>query len=119
MARPPISSCRKSNRTWNTAIGRNYCDGETTSRHRQRRANPDGELQWRLQPCARNQIGQSNHCRRIEVGSPPTRTGGRGIYMGGVLSAGLYAMDARGARRGLASLCIGGGEALAMIIERI
>jgi len=39
--------------------------------------------------------------------------------MGGVLSAGLYAMDARGARRGLASLCIGGGEALAMIIERI
>jgi len=27
-------------------------------------------------------------------------------------------MEARGARRGLASLCIGGGEALAMIVER-
>lgn len=30
----------------------------------------------------------------------------------------LYAMDVRGARRGFASLCIGGGEALALVVER-
>ena len=36
-----------------------------------------------------------------------------GVYMGCVLSAGLGP-----ARRGLASLCIGCGEALAMIVER-
>ncbi|MBM4292989.1 MAG: hypothetical protein FJ138_17530, partial [Deltaproteobacteria bacterium] len=29
----------------------------------------------------------------------------------------LYAMKARGARRGLASLCIGGGEAVAVLVE--
>jgi len=27
-------------------------------------------------------------------------------------------MEARGAKRGLASLCIGGGEALAVVVER-
>jgi acetyl-CoA C-acetyltransferase len=31
----------------------------------------------------------------------------------------LHAMAAREAKRGLASLCIGGGEALAMIVERL
>lgn len=30
----------------------------------------------------------------------------------------LHAMKARGARRGLASLCIGGGEAVALVVER-
>lgn len=30
----------------------------------------------------------------------------------------LHAMKARGARRGVASLCIGGGEAVAMVVER-
>jgi acetyl-CoA C-acetyltransferase len=30
----------------------------------------------------------------------------------------LYAMKDRGAKRGLASLCIGGGEALAVVVER-
>jgi acetyl-CoA C-acetyltransferase len=30
----------------------------------------------------------------------------------------LYAMVDRGARRGLASLCLGGGEAVALIVER-
>ena len=30
----------------------------------------------------------------------------------------LYAMAARNARRGLASLCIGGGEGIALIVER-
>src|SRR5436309_3439107 len=31
----------------------------------------------------------------------------------------LYALEARGGRRGIASLCIGGGEALAIVVERI
>ncbi len=30
----------------------------------------------------------------------------------------LHAMEARDARRGLAAICLGGGEATAMIIER-
>ena len=30
----------------------------------------------------------------------------------------LYALEARGLRRGLASVCIGGGESLALIVER-
>jgi len=30
----------------------------------------------------------------------------------------LYAMAAREVRRGCASLCIGGGEAVALIVER-
>jgi acetyl-CoA C-acetyltransferase len=30
----------------------------------------------------------------------------------------IHAMHARGGQRGLASLCIGGGEAVAVIVER-
>ena len=30
----------------------------------------------------------------------------------------LYAMQQRGVRRGLASLCLGGGNAVAMVVER-
>jgi acetyl-CoA C-acetyltransferase len=30
----------------------------------------------------------------------------------------LYAMAERGAKRGLAALCLGGGNAVAMIVER-
>jgi acetyl-CoA C-acetyltransferase len=30
----------------------------------------------------------------------------------------LHAMQARGAKRGLASLCLGGGNAVAMVVER-
>jgi acetyl-CoA C-acetyltransferase len=35
-----------------------------------------------------------------------------------ILSTLLAALDARGEKRGLASLCIGGGEAVAMAVER-
>jgi acetyl-CoA C-acetyltransferase len=49
----------------------------------------------------------------IALGHPIGATGAR------ILTTLLYAMEARGARRGLASLCIGGGEALAIILERI
>ena len=48
----------------------------------------------------------------VALGHPIGATGAR------ILTTLLYTMETRGARRGLASLCIGGGEALAMIVER-
>src|SRR6476660_8602691 len=48
----------------------------------------------------------------VALGHPIGATGAR------ILTTLLHAMEARGARWGLASLCIGGGEALAMIVER-
>jgi acetyl-CoA C-acetyltransferase len=49
----------------------------------------------------------------VALGHPIGATGAR------ILTTLLYAMEARGARRGLASLCIGGGEALAIVLRRI
>ena len=48
----------------------------------------------------------------VALGHPIGATGAR------LVTTLLHAMEARGARRGLASLCIGGGEALAVIVER-
>lgn len=48
----------------------------------------------------------------VALGHPIGATGAR------MLTTLLYAMEARGARRGLAGLCIGGGEALAVVVER-
>ena len=48
----------------------------------------------------------------VALGHPIGATGAR------LLTTLLHAMEARGARRGLAGLCIGGGEALAMVVER-
>ena len=48
----------------------------------------------------------------VALGHPIGATGAR------ILTTLLYAMEARGARRGLAGLCIGGGEALALMVER-
>ncbi len=48
----------------------------------------------------------------VALGHPIGATGAR------ILTTLVYAMEARDVRRGLASLCIGGGEALAMIVER-
>lgn len=48
----------------------------------------------------------------VALGHPIGATGAR------LITTLLHAMEARGARRGLASLCIGGGEALAVIVER-
>lgn len=48
----------------------------------------------------------------VALGHPIGATGAR------ILTTLLHAMEARGARRGLAGLCIGGGEALAVIVER-
>ena len=48
----------------------------------------------------------------IALGHPIGASGAR------VLVTLLYALAARGLRRGLASLCLGGGNAVAMIVER-
>lgn len=48
----------------------------------------------------------------VALGHPIGATGAR------MLATLLHAMEARGARRGVASLCIGGGEALALVVER-
>jgi acetyl-CoA C-acetyltransferase len=48
----------------------------------------------------------------VALGHPIGATGAR------ILTTLLHAMEARNARRGLAGLCIGGGEALAIIVER-
>jgi acetyl-CoA C-acetyltransferase len=48
----------------------------------------------------------------VALGHPIGATGAR------ILTTLLHAMEARQARRGLASLCIGGGEALALLVER-
>jgi acetyl-CoA C-acetyltransferase len=48
----------------------------------------------------------------VALGHPIGASGAR------ILTTLLYAMVAREARRGCASLCIGGGEAVALVIER-
>ncbi len=48
----------------------------------------------------------------ISLGHPIGASGAR------ILTTLLYAMEARNAKRGMASLCIGGGEGIAMIVER-
>jgi acetyl-CoA C-acetyltransferase len=49
----------------------------------------------------------------IALGHPIGASGAR------VLTTLLYALEARGLKRGLASLCLGGGNAVAMIVERV
>jgi len=48
----------------------------------------------------------------VALGHPIGASGAR------ILTTLLYAMRAKGARRGLATLCIGGGEAVALVVER-
>jgi len=49
----------------------------------------------------------------VALGHPIGASGAR------ILTTLLYALADRGAKRGLASLCIGGGEAIAMVVERV
>ncbi len=49
----------------------------------------------------------------VAVGHPIGASGAR------ILTTLVHAMQARGARRGLAAICIGGGEATAIIVERV
>ena len=53
------------------------------------------------------------HGGAVALGHPIGASGAR------ILTTLLYAMRHRGAKRGLASICIGGGEALAMIVEAL
>jgi acetyl-CoA C-acetyltransferase len=48
----------------------------------------------------------------VALGHPIGASGAR------ILTTLLYAMQRRGDKRGLATLCIGGGEALAVVVER-
>jgi acetyl-CoA C-acetyltransferase len=52
------------------------------------------------------------HGGAIALGHPIGASGAR------TLVTLLYAMQQRGARRGLVSLCLGGGNAVAMVVER-
>jgi len=52
------------------------------------------------------------HGGAVALGHPIGATGAR------ILTTLLHTMEERGARRGLAGLCIGGGEALAVLVER-
>jgi acetyl-CoA C-acetyltransferase len=52
------------------------------------------------------------HGGAIALGHPIGASGAR------VLVTLLYAMEEHGARRGLATLCLGGGNAVAMVVER-
>ncbi len=49
----------------------------------------------------------------VALGHPIGASGAR------VLTTLLYAMKDRGAKRGMASLCLGGAEAVSLIVERI
>jgi acetyl-CoA C-acetyltransferase len=49
----------------------------------------------------------------IALGHPIGASGAR------ILVTLLYALRARGLRRGLAGLCIGGGQGVALIVERL
>ena len=49
----------------------------------------------------------------VAIGHPIGASGAR------VLTTLLFALERRGAKRGLASLCLGGGNAVSMIVERV
>jgi acetyl-CoA C-acetyltransferase len=53
------------------------------------------------------------HGGAVALGHPIGASGAR------VLTTLLYALKERGAKRGMASLCLGGGEAVSLIVERI
>jgi acetyl-CoA C-acetyltransferase len=61
----------------------------------------------RLDPARVNAKGGA-----VALGHPIGASGAR------ILVTLLYALEERGARRGVAAICLGGGEALAMAVER-
>jgi acetyl-CoA C-acetyltransferase len=52
------------------------------------------------------------HGGAVALGHPIGASGAR------VLTTLLYALKDRGLKRGMASLCLGGGEAVSLIVER-
>jgi acetyl-CoA C-acetyltransferase len=65
--------------------------------------------------------------KQLELDEAKVNVNGGGIALGHpigasgarVLATLLYALEARNLKRGLASLCLGGGNAVAMIVERV
>lgn len=66
-----------------------------------------------LQPLGLDQTRVNVHGGAIALGHPIGASGAR------ILVTLLHALADRGLRRGLASLCLGGGNAVAMIVERV
>lgn len=72
-----------------------------------------------VQACAVNKIAELDpekvnvHGGAVAIGHPIGGSGAR------ILTTLLHAMKTRDAKRGLATLCIGGGEASALIVERV
>jgi acetyl-CoA C-acetyltransferase len=66
-----------------------------------------------MRPLALSHDKTNVHGGAIALGHPIGASGGR------VLVTLLHALAARGLRRGLASLCLGGGNAVAMIVELV
>jgi len=72
-----------------------------------------------VQACAVNKIAELDpekvnvHGGAVAIGHPIGGSGAR------ILTTLLHAMKTRDAKRGLATLCIGGGEASAIIVERL
>jgi len=72
-----------------------------------------------VQACAVNKLAGLDpskvnvHGGAVAIGHPIGGSGAR------ILTTLLYAMKTRNAKRGLATLCIGGGEASAVIVERV
>ena len=72
-----------------------------------------------VQACAVNKLAELDplkvnvHGGAVAIGHPIGGSGAR------ILTTLLYAMKTRNAKRGLATLCIGGGEASALIVERV
>jgi len=72
-----------------------------------------------VQACAVNKLAELDplkvnvHGGAVAIGHPIGGSGAR------ILTTLLYAMKTRNAKRGLATLCIGGGEASAVIVERV
>jgi len=72
-----------------------------------------------VQACAVNKLAELDpakvnvHGGAVAIGHPIGGSGAR------ILTTLLYAMKTRNAKRGLATLCIGGGEASALIVERM
>jgi acetyl-CoA C-acetyltransferase len=65
-----------------------------------------------MRPLDANPAKTNVHGGAIALGHPIGASGAR------VLVTLLYALAERGLKRGLASLCLGGGNAVAMIVER-
>jgi acetyl-CoA C-acetyltransferase len=66
-----------------------------------------------MRPLALDPAKTNVHGGAIALGHPIGASGAR------VLVTLLYALAGRGLRRGLAALCLGGGNAVAMIVERV